>query len=206
MKSDNSSSSRLAGSELVLASGSPRRLELLAQVGLRPDRIEAAEIDESPRRSETGRALACRLAGLKCDAVAARNGDAYVLAADTIVAAGNRILGKAADMGEAERFLTLLSGRRHQVLTGVELSAPSGRRSRRLVQTTVAFKRLSRRELDWYIASGEWRDKAGGYAVQGLAARFVRRINGSYSNVVGLPLRETLALLEGAGFPLYDPP
>jgi septum formation protein len=187
---------------LVLASASPRRRDLLAQIGLAPDAVAPADIDETPLRGELPRPHALRLARAKAAAAAAAAGDpaAFVLAADTVVAAGRRILGKPADAAEAARFLALLSGRRHRVVTAVALHH-AGRITERAVETAVKFKRLSEAEIAAYLASGEWRDKAGGYAIQGRAAAFVPWIGGSYSNVVGLPLTETLALLRGAGYP-----
>ena len=185
---------------LVLASGSPRRRELLCQIGLAPDAVDPADLKESPRRRELPRAYAARLALAKAEAVKARHPGDFVLAADTVVAVGRRILPKPEDGAAARRCLELLSGRRHRVLGGLVVMAPDGRTARRLVTTAVAFKRLSEGEIEAYIASGEWRDKAGGYAIQGLAAAFVPAINGSYSNVVGLPLAETQALLRGLGY------
>jgi septum formation protein len=185
---------------LILASTSPRRLALLRQVGVVPDRIEAPDVDESPLARELPRAHALRLAGAKADDVAARTPPAYVLAADTVVACGRRILGKASDIATAERYLRLLSGRRHRVYTGIALTAPDGRRARCVVMTVVLFKRLHARELEAYLASAEWQGKAGGYAIQGRAEAFVVAINGSYSNVVGLPLAATLDLLRGLGW------
>ncbi|HUF57252.1 MAG TPA: Maf family nucleotide pyrophosphatase [Thermohalobaculum sp.] len=191
---------------LILASASPRRLELLARAGVVPDAVVAAEIDETPAGPELPRRYAGRMAREKAEAVAGRLGaaaeDALVLAADTVVAAGRRILGKPAAREEARRTLELLSGRRHRVFTGVCLMTPRGPRAR-VVETRVLFKRLSAAELDGYLACGEWRGKAGGYAIQGRALAFVPAIQGSYSNVVGLPLTETLGLLEGAGFPVH---
>lgn len=193
----------------VLASASPRRLELLAQVGLAPSRVIPAEIDEAPHRAELPRAYAARMAQEKCLQVSRRCSADRVLAADTAVAAGRRILGKPADAVEARRCLRLLSGRRHRVIGAIALAIPdsavSGRAAPpakiavRVVQSAVTFKRLHADEIDRYIESGEWQDKAGGYAIQGRAAIFVQRISGSYSNIVGLPLFETWALLEGAG-------
>jgi len=193
----------------VLASASPRRLELLAQVGLAPGRVLPADIDETPRRAELPKAYAARMAHEKCLQVSRRCSADRVLAADTAVAAGRRILGKPRDAAEARRCLRLLSGRRHRVIGAIALaipaSAPSGhagppaRIAVRVVQSAVTFKRLHADEIDRYIESGEWQDKAGGYAIQGRAAIFVRRISGSYSNIVGLPLFETWALLEGTG-------
>ena len=194
---DSSDSRRPPG--LVLASASPRRLALLAQIGIEPDAVDPADIDETPLKGELPRACALRLAEAKAAAVAARHPGALVLAADTIVACGRRILPKADDEEQARACLALLSGRRHRVLGGVCIVAPGGRRVCRLVTTAVAFKRLSEAETAAYLASGEWRDKAGGYAIQGRAAAFVRQISGSYSNVVGLPLFETAALLGGFG-------
>ena len=182
---------------LILASASPRRLELLAQVGIRPDATLLAEIDETPRPGELARACALRLAAAKAEAIPA--GDAAVLAADTIVTVGRRILGKPASAAEAEAFLRLLSGRRHRVVTGVALRT-SERTRLRAVETAVRFKPLDRAEIAAYLASGEWQGKAGGYAIQGRAGGLVPWIGGSYSNVVGLPLAETLALLAAAGY------
>jgi septum formation protein len=181
---------------LVLASASPRRLALLAQIGVTPDAVMAADIDETPLTKETPRALALRLARAKAEAVQADG--AVVLAADTVVAVGRRILPKAENEAEARACLDLLSGRNHMVLTGVAVKAPSGAVRTRLVETRVTFKRLSSQEIESYIASGEWRGKAGGYAAQGLAGQFVTHIVGSYSSIVGLPLYETACLLEGA--------
>lgn len=185
---------------LVLASASPRRLDLLAQVGLPPDVVDPAEIEERPRRDETAARHALRLAEEKAQAVAARHPGAFVLGADTVVACGRRILPKATTAGEARRCLELLSGRRHRVHGGIALVTPAGRLVSRRVETAVAFKRLTPDEIDGYLAAGEWRGKAGGYAIQGIAARFVRQIGGSYSNVVGLPLFETVGLLAGQGY------
>jgi septum formation protein len=185
---------------LILASASERRVDLLRQIGLVPDRIVPAELDETPRRGETPRHLVLRLAEAKARAVALRHPGAFVLGADTAVAAGARILPKAETEAEARQCLRLLSGRRHRVHGGVALLSPDGRIGRRHVVTSVAFKRLEPAEIDAYVASGEWHGKAGGYAVQGRAGAFVRLIVGSYSNVVGLPLYETAALLRGLGF------
>lgn len=185
---------------LVLASASPRRRALLEQIGLIPDLVEPARIDETPRRDEPPAALARRLAEAKAAAVAARHPDAYVLAADTVVACGRRILPKAEDAAAARRCLTLLSGRRHRVHGGICVYAPGGRRALRTITTAVVFKRLTEPEIADYLATEEWRGKAGGYAIQGRAGAFVRRINGSYGNVVGLSLYETCALLTGLGY------
>jgi septum formation protein len=161
----------------------------------------AAEIDETVRRNELPAGLARRLAVAKAAAAAERFAGAFVVGADTVVACGRRVLPKAADAATARRTLALLSGRRHRVFGGVAVSAPDGRLAIRVVLTQVAFKKLADDELNAYIASDEWRDKAGAYAIQGLAAAFVRRLNGSYSNVVGLPLFETAAMLRGLGYP-----
>jgi len=187
----------MSAAPLVLASASPRRRELLAQIGITPDQVDPAQLDESPLNGEAPAAYAARLAEAKARAVAARHHGACVLGADTVVACGRRILPKAEIESDARACLELLSGRRHRVLGGVCLVAPDGRAARRLVTTIVAFKRLTAAEIDAYVVRGEWRGKAGGYAVQGHAAAFVRFLSGSYSNVVGLPLFETAALLGG---------
>jgi septum formation protein len=190
---------------LVLASASPRRLALLAQIGIAPDRVVPTDINERVLKAELPRAHAQRLAHAKAEAAAAPGGvsdNCFVLAADTVVAAGRRILGKADTEASAQACLALLSGRRHQVLTGVVLVAPDGRRSERLVTSVVAFARLTSPQIEAYLAGGEWQGKAGGYAIQGHAAAFVRFLSGSYSNVVGLPLFETAQLLRGAGWPM----
>jgi septum formation protein len=188
--------------KLILASSSPRRLDLLRQVGIEPERIEAPDVDETPAPCELPRAHAARLALGKAMAVATRIGQesGFVLAADTVVACGRRILPKAQTAEEAAACLDLLSGRRHRVHGGVCVLAPDGRQSVRVVTTAVQVKRLNGSERDRYLASGEWRGKAGGYAIQGRAASFVPAINGSYTNVVGLPLAETVAMLEGLGW------
>ena len=182
---------------LILASASPRRLDLLAQVGIAPHAVAPAEIDESPLARELPRACALRLAEAKAAAVWASPED-VVLAADTVVAVGRRMLGKPADAAEAAHFLTLLSGRRHRVVTGIAVRR-GDRQWGRAVETAVRFRRLDADEIEAYLASREWEGKAGGYAIQGRAGGFVPWIGGSYSNVVGLPLVETLALLEAAG-------
>lgn len=192
----------MARPPFVLASASPRRLDLLARIGLIPDLVVPAELDETPAKAELPRAMAGRLALAKAAVVAARQPGAVVLAADTVVACGRRILPKAESVAEAEACLALLSGRRHAVLTGLAVWRADGTVGRRVVETGVAFKRLERAEIDWYLASGEWRGKAGGYAIQGRAELFVKALAGSWSNVVGLPLRETAALLAAAGLPL----
>ncbi len=185
---------------LILASASPRRRDLLSQIGLRVDDVIPADIDETPVRGELPLQLAKRLAGDKARAVAAREGDAYVLAADTVVAVGRRVLGKPESDGEARRFLELLSGRRHRVLGGIAVVAPDGRSSVRVSTTAVHVKRLSGPEIDSYLATGEWDGKAGGYAIQGAAAAFVPAINGSYTNVVGLDVAMAHAMLVGLGW------
>lgn len=188
---------------LVLASASPRRRELLCQIGIVPDEIVDSGVDETARPRELPAQLAHRLAAEKAEAVAVLRPQAYVLGADSVVAVGRRALAKAESAEDARRFLALLSGRRHRVLGGITVIAPDRRRASRVVVTSVAFKRLSAEEIEGYLASGEWRGKGGGYAIQGRAAVFVKAVNGSYSNVVGLPLYETHALLAGLG---YRPP
>jgi len=183
----------------VLASSSPRRLELLRQVGLTPDGIDAADIDETPRRGELPPAHAMRLAQEKARAVIPRHPGAYILAADTVVACGRRILPKTEDEVSARSCLELLSGRRHRVHGGIAVTTPDGRLVSRRVDSQVAFKRLSEAEIVAYLRSGEWCGKAGGYAIQGRAAALIRWVCGSYSNVVGLPLFETAQLLAGLG-------
>ncbi|MBY6263952.1 septum formation protein Maf [Azospirillum sp. 412522] len=189
---------------LVLASASPRRLDLLRQIGIVPDAVDPADLDETPLRDELPPQHALRLAAEKASCVAARHPESWILAADTVVACGRRILPKAEREEEARRCLSLLSGRRHRVLGGIVLLVPGQdghRRIDRLVRTDVTFKVLDRAETDAYIASGEWQGKAGGYAIQGRAAALVRWIGGSYSNVVGLSLHEVAGMLHGAGFP-----
>ncbi len=185
--------------ELVLASSSPRRIELLAQVGIRPDHIDPADIDETPLKGETPPRLAQRLASSKAQIVAARHPDAVVIAADTVVSVGRRFLEKAADEAEATRFLTLLSGRNHRVHTGVAVIR-DGRLSVRINETRVSFKPLSAGEIAAYVATGDWRGKAGGYGIQGPAGAFVQRIVGSHPSVMGLPIYEAVQLLNGAGW------
>jgi septum formation protein len=186
----------------VLASASPRRLELLRQVGLMPDCIDPADLDETPRRGELPAAHAMRLAEEKAKAVVSRHPGAYVLAADTVVACGRRILPKTEDEASARSCLELLSGRRHRVHGAVVLTSPDGRLVSRRVESQVAFKRLSQAEIGAYLRTGEWQGKAGGYAIQGRAAALIRWVSGSYSNVVGLPLFETTQLLAGRGYRL----
>ena len=185
---------------LILASASPRRLDLLRQIGLAPDAVDAAELDEAQLPHETPRLLALRLASAKAACVAARQPGAFVLAADTVVAVGRRVLPKAEDAAEVAACLKLLSGRAHRVLTGIAVAAPDGRSASRLVETRVHFKRLSKADLDAYLACGEGVGKAGGYAIQGRAGALVISLQGSYSGVVGLPLHETSNLLIGLGY------
>jgi septum formation protein len=195
--------------KLVLASGSPRRIELLQQAGIEPDRLFPADVDETPLRAEHPRSLAKRLARTKAEkALDALKHDpeatgSFILAADTVVAVGRRILPKAETTDEASNCLRFLSGRSHRVYSGICLVTPAGNLRQKLVESRVRFKRLSRQELESYLASGEWRGKAGGYAVQGLAATFVVKLVGSYTNVVGLPLYETVGLLAGEGFQVH---
>jgi septum formation protein len=195
---------------LVLASASARRLQLLGQIGIEPDKLLPTLVDETPQRKEQPRGLAARLAQTKAE-VARHNLDrdpelreSFILAADTVVAVGRRILPKPELTDEAAACLRLLSGRAHRVYTALCLITPKGKERNRLVETRVRFKRLSREEIELYLASAEWEGKAGGYAIQGRAGAFVTRLVGSYSNVVGLPLYETMSLLMGEGYPVYD--
>lgn len=185
---------------LVLASASPRRLALLRQIGLEVAEVAPADIDETPRARELPAAYARRMAAAKAEAVLPRHADAFLIAADTVVAVGRRILPKAEDDESARHCLRLLSGRRHRVLGAVVVAAPHGRRAARLVTTTVAVRRLSAADMEAYLESEEWRGKAGGYAIQGRAAAFIPWIRGSYANVVGLPVAEVAAMLDGLGF------
>jgi septum formation protein len=187
---------------LILASASPRRLDLLARIGVEPDEVVPADIDESVPKGELPREHARRLAREKADAVAAKEPDSLVLAADTVVAVGRRILPKVEDEATLRACMKLLSGRRHRVLTGIALAIPGHGVRERLVETMIAMKRLSDQEIDFYASQGEWRGKAGGYALQGYGEVYVRHIAGSYSNVVGLPLAETRVLLKSAGYPI----
>jgi septum formation protein len=195
--------------KLVLASGSPRRVTLINQAGIEPDALRPANIDETPQRGELPRACANRLARAKAEAALELVRDdeelkgAYVLAADTVVAVGRRILPKADLLDEAAQCLRLLSGRNHRVHTAVCLITPNESFRQRLVETRVRFKRLSEEDIEAYLASGEWRGKAGGYAAQGIAGTFLVKIVGSYSNIVGLPLYETMTLLGGEGYPIH---
>lgn len=195
--------------KLVLASASPRRLSLLQQIGIEPDALLPADLDETPHRNELPRNLAARL-GMEKARAAAQSlrekpelADAYILAADTVVAVGRRILPKCEVADEAAQCLRLLSGRAHRVFTGVSLATPKGTVRSRLVESRIRFKRLSEAEIEAYLASGEWRGKAGGYAIQGLAGAFVIKLIGSYPAVVGLPLYETVSLLSGEGYPTH---
>ena len=185
---------------LVLASASPRRQELLAQIGILPDVIDPADIDEAPLLGELPVEHAGRLALAKAAVVAGRHPQAFVLAADTVVACGRRILPKADTHASADACLRLLSGRRHRVIGGLCVTTPAGKNAVRIVTSRVVFKRLSADERTAYLASNEWQGKAGGYAIQGRAASFITWISGSYSNVVGLPLYETHTLLAGLGY------
>jgi septum formation protein len=194
--------------KFVLASGSPRRVQLINQAGIEPDSLRPTDIDETPQRGELPRACANRLARAKAEAALAlvRVDDelkgAYILSADTVVAVGRRILPKAELLDEAAQCLRLLSGRNHRVHTAICLVTPKETFRQRLVETKVRFKRLSDEDIEAYLASGEWRGKAGGYAAQGIAGAFMVKIVGSYSNIVGLPLYETTTLLAGEGFPI----
>lgn len=195
--------------KLVLASGSPRRLQLLQQAGIEPDHLSPVDADETPNRGEVPRSLAKRLSREKAE-LAIKNTnrqedlkDSYIITADTVVGLGSRILPKAEMIDEAASSLRLLSGRNHRVYTSVTLVTPKGAMRHKLVETRVRFKRLSRDELEAYLASGEWRGKAGGYAIQGIAGSFVVKLVGSYTNVVGLPLYETVSLLTGEGYPVH---
>ncbi|GLQ36780.1 Maf-like protein R00615 [Rhizobium albus] len=195
--------------KLILASGSPRRVELLAQAGIEPDKLMPMEIDETPAKSEHPRSLARRLSKEKAEAArAAIVSDPalkshFILSADTVVSVGRRSIGKPERVDEASNALYLLSGRSHRVFTGVCVITPSGKLRQTIVETRVRFKRLSTVEIDSYLASGQWRGKAGGYAIQGFAGAFVVKLVGSYTNVVGLPLYETVGLLTGEGYDVH---
>jgi septum formation protein len=194
---------------LVLASASPRRLELLQQIGIEPDALLPADLDETPRKNELPRSLAVRLAEEKTGAagrIAASRPElagAYIIGADTVVSVGRRILPKCEIVAEAAQSLRLLSGRAHRIHTAVCLITPKGRARHKLVETRLRLKRLSASEIEAYLGSGEWRGKAGGYAIQGLAGAFAQKLIGSYSAVAGLPLYETMSLLAGEGFPAH---
>lgn len=188
--------------KLVLASASPRRLDLLARIGVVPDGVDPAHLDEAVLKGELTRPHALRLAMAKAAAVARRHPDALVLGADTVVAVGRRILPKVEDEVTERECLTLLSGRRHRVLTAIALAIPGEKMRTRVVETMISLKRLSHEEIEFYVAHGEWRGKAGGYALQGYGEVFVRTMSGSHSGVIGLPLGETRHLLKSAGYPL----
>lgn len=188
--------------KLILASASPRRLDLLARIGVSPDAVDPAHIDESVAKGELPGDHALRLAIEKAETVAARHSKALILAADTVVAVGRRILPKVEDEATLRQCMRLLSGRRHRVLTGVAVAIPGNPTRSRVVTTTIVMKRLSPAEIDFYVGHGEWHGKAGGYALQGYGEVYVRHIAGSYSNVVGLPLAETRHLLKSAGYAL----
>ncbi|MBS7670617.1 Maf family protein [Croceicoccus gelatinilyticus] len=190
----------MAPPRLILASASPRRRDLIARLGLEPDGVSPADIDESPLKGELPRPYATRMAREKAEAAA--SDEAHVLAGDTVVAVGRRILPKAEDADTARECLRLMSGRRHRVLSAIALRAPDGTIRERLSETVVRFKPLHRQEIEAYIESGEWEGKAGGYAIQGRAEGLIAWIEGSHSGVVGLPLFETRALLKSAGFPI----
>ncbi|MEJ6397300.1 Maf family protein [Yoonia sp. 208BN28-4] len=187
--------------KLVLGSGSPRRLEILALAGISPAAVRAPDIDEDPQYAELPRDYVNRIARAKADASLVAD-DEVVLCADTTVALGRRIMGKPADADEAAAFLRALAGRRHRVITSVAVKR-GDRIWQKDVQSAVALKRLTQREIDWYLATGDWQGKAGGYAIQGPASAFVTWINGSFHAVMGLPLPETLGLLTAAGYPLF---
>src|SRR5690349_22858525 len=195
--------------KLVLASGSPRRVTLINQAGIEPDSLRPTDVDETPQRGELPRACANRLARAKAEAALAlvrvdeELKGSYILSADTVVAVGRRILPKAELLDEAAQCLRLLSGRNHRVHTAICLVTPKETFRQRYVETRVRFKRLSEQDIEAYLASGEWRGKAGGYAAQGIAGGFVVKLVGSYSNVIGLPLYEILTLLGGEGYPIH---
>ncbi len=193
----------ILNTELVLASASPRRRELLSQIGITPDTIDPADIPEIPHPQELPHHFALRLASEKAVHVAARHSGKYILAADTVVAVGRRILGKAEDEKEATAYLKLLSGRKHQVHTGFSLICPDGKQVSRRVTSDVTFKPLDIHDIRQYITSGEWEGKAGAYAIQGFGSMLVKKLQGSYSNVVGLPLFEVAATLNGNGFDVW---
>lgn len=191
-----------SSSKLVLASASPRRLELLEQIGIVPAQVLPADIDETPLKQETPRALVERLAREKGKAIAgvSDSSDSFILAADTVVALGKRILGKPSNINEAENFLRLLSGRRHRVIGGVSIITPDGKQISRVVETVVKVKRLTDQDISYYLASKEWEGKAGGYGIQGSFVMYIKEIYGSYTNIVGLCLYNTNQMLNGAGF------
>ena len=186
--------------EIILASASPRRLELLQQVGIVPDQIVPADVDETPLKKELPTRYVQRIAALKAAEVVKHHPNSFILAADTTVALGRRILGKAADEKEERAFLSLLSGRRHRVITGVCVIAPNGKRQEKTVSSVIRFKRLTEEDITHYITSGEWRGKAGGYGIQGKAAALIPFLSGSYTNTVGLPIYETVQMLRNLGY------
>ncbi len=189
-----------SSSRLILASASPRRLQLLSQIGIVPDQVCSADIDETPLSAELPPQLAVRLACAKAHHIQPHHRSAYILAGDTVVSVGRRILGKPTSAQQAYKFLSLLSGQNHRVYSAIAIITPSGTCKHRLVTSRLKFKRLSHQEIKQYIALSEWQDKAGGYAIQGVAGKFVLSLQGSYSAVVGLPLYETAYLLEGLGY------
>lgn len=186
--------------KLILASSSPRRVELLAQIGIVPDAIIPADIDETPAKGEHPRALAQRLAIQKAEKISPLHTDAFVLGADTTVACGQRLMDKPKDADDARRILNILSGRRHRVFGGICLITPSGKKLARLCETIVSSRRLSKAEIDDYIQSGDWEGKAGSYAIQGVASTFIKFISGSYSNIIGLSLYDVARMLDSAGY------
>lgn len=185
---------------LILASASPRRKELLAQLDIIPDQIIPADIDETPQKGEKPKELAKRLATQKAEKIAKQHKGAFILAADTVVSCGTKMLEKAADENEAKKFLNILSGRRHKIFSGIALINPEGKITSRVVETTVQFKKLTQKEIDTYVSRGEWKGKAGGYAIQGHASAFIKFIQGSYSNVIGISLYDTMQMLNGMGY------
>lgn len=186
--------------QLILASASPRRSELMSQIGIKPDKVSPSKINEKPIRNEMPGTLALRLANQKATKIASCNTNCFIIGADTVVSVGKRIVGKPADKSDAKRHLELLSGRRHKVYGGICILAPNGIRVERLVKTIVKFKRLSSSEIEMYLSTGEWQDKAGGYAIQGRAGSFIPWINGSYTNVVGLDVLSVKGMLTGLGY------
>ena len=186
--------------KIILASASPRRLDLLKQVGIEPDEVIPADIDETPLKNELPKDLAQRLAVSKALKISENHQNTFILAADTVVGAGRRILDKAEDIGYARLCLETLSGRRHHVYGGIALITPDGRMIKNCIDTLVQFKRLTSKDIETYLESGEWEGKAGGYAIQGMAESYIKYIRGSYSNVVGLSLYDTMKILDGAGY------
>jgi septum formation protein len=186
--------------KLILASASPRRIELLAQIGIVPDAVLPADIDETPLKGELPKALCVRLARGKAEKIAAENPGAFVIGADSVVACGRRDFGKAENDDEARKILSILSGRRHKVWGGICVIAPNGKILTRVCETTVSFRRLSAEEMETYIKGRDWEGKAGAYGIQGPAAAFVKFISGSYSNIMGLSLYDIAAMLKSAGY------